>query len=110
MCFRDCIYPINYGCSVFVLILNIVLPGFGTMLQSFLGKKCSPCTFFVGLLQLLTVPLLLFGWVWAIWHGEMVRCVSSPEHAGKPAPETEFENHGVKQVADEEVADANEIA
>ena len=90
MCFRDCIYPVAPGCACYILLLNIVLPGTGTMLQSFCGKKCSPGTFFLGILQLLCVALI-FGWCWAIWHAEMVRCVSGPDHLGKPAPETEPE-------------------
>ena len=46
------------------------------------------------------MSLLLFGWCWAIWHAEMVRAVSSPDHEGRPAPETE--NEGSEMVVDNE--------
>ena len=91
MCFRDSIYPINEGCATFVLVLNVILPGVGTMVQSFCKKDCcwDFCTFLVGLLQLLSIVLLCFGWCWAVWHATMVRGVSSPDHFGRAAPETE---------------------
>ena len=102
MCLRDAIYPVPQGCACFMLILNIILPGSGTMLQSFFGGRKCPLTFFVGLLQLLSVALLLFGWCWAIWHAEMVRCVSSPDHLGRPAPETELEETEKAKDAEQE--------
>ena len=104
MCLRDAIYPVPQGCACFMLILNILLPGSGTMLQSFFGGRKCPLTFFVGILQLLSVALLLFGWCWAIWHAEMVRCVSSPDHLGRPAPATEMEE--TDKVKDNEQAAA----
>ena len=87
MCFQNQIYAVKGAQCVF--IMNILMPGFGTMLQSFLGKKCSPATFFLGVLQAFCT-LLIFGWCWAIWHGYMVKAVSHPEYEGKPAPESEL--------------------
>ena len=55
-----------YAC----FLLNCVLPGVGTMVSAGVGKgKCRCDTVLVGLGQLLTIPLLLFGWIWSINHG-----------------------------------------
>jgi hypothetical protein len=59
----------NWGYSCF--LLNIVIPGLGTFISSFLEKE-KPVRFDVMLLalaQLLTAPLLFAGWVWSINHG-----------------------------------------
>ncbi len=60
-----------------VLLCNIIIPGFGTMIQSYCdGRSCWNCgTFFVGVLQLILAPILV-GWIWSIWHGIRVYEVS----------------------------------
>ena len=58
-------------------LCNIIIPGFGTMIQSYCdGRSCWNCgTFFVGVLQLILAPILV-GWIWSIWHGIRVYEVS----------------------------------
>ena len=53
-----------------VAVLSVVLPGFGTMLAAIIGytRYFSKCQLFIGLLQLLTVPVII-GWLWSIWWG-----------------------------------------
>ena len=66
----------------YVLILNIVLPGSGTILA---GSKNSKREVFanniiVGLLQLVLTPFFLVGWAWSlilalqIYHNSKVYC------------------------------------
>lgn len=52
-----------------ILVLNIFFPGVGTMVASVMGRSCRCDTFLVGVLQLLTVPVFLVGWVWSVWWG-----------------------------------------
>ena len=68
MCCYEHIYPVSWPCIV--LILNIIFPGVGTMLQSYCFDRhfWKFGTFFVGILQLL-VSVFLIGWIWSIWHG-----------------------------------------
>ncbi|XP_043552784.1 protein SPEC3-like [Chiloscyllium plagiosum] len=76
--------------AVFCLILNIILPGTGTILSGFTLLCCSePATptgrktsdemmalvclnVWVGISQLFTVPFLLVGWLWSITWGVMM--------------------------------------
>ena len=53
-----------------VCILNIVLPGTGTMISSCVGYSISwsKTQLVVGLLQMLTA-IYLIGWIWSIWWG-----------------------------------------
>jgi hypothetical protein len=90
MCFHNHIYAVPEKCACFLLTLNVILPGTGTMLQSCLGKDgCRVGTFFVGLLQMMCTALI-FGWFWAVWHSMMVKAVSAPNFDGLPAPESEL--------------------
>ena len=76
MCFRSHIYPVSVPCLVF--ILNIFLPGTGTVVQSYCWK--GGCwnygTFLLACAQGLLVPYF-FGWIWAIWHGYEVYRIST---------------------------------
>uniref|UniRef100_H2ZG09 Protein SPEC3 n=1 Tax=Ciona savignyi TaxID=51511 RepID=H2ZG09_CIOSA len=69
-------------CAITCLVINCLLPGIGTIMASFSILCCAQssqkniggCTtfclnFWIGWLQLITVPLVLFGWVWAIVWG-----------------------------------------
>ena len=74
MCCYEHIYPVPNPCCL--LLINIFLPGIGTMLQSYyfnMGWNCG--TFFVGFLQLITAPIII-GWIWAVWHSCQVKAVS----------------------------------
>ena len=58
------------GMGLIVLILNILFPGFGTIIAAFLTpekEKMTP-TLIVGILQFILASLLI-GWLWAIWWG-----------------------------------------
>ena len=71
-CFMIEVYPVRNTYSCLILVLNIFLPGVGTMVQACqfkLGFKCS--TFAFGWFQLITAPVL-FGWVLAIYHAVLV--------------------------------------
>ncbi len=72
-CFSDEVYPVRKPYPCLILMWNIILPGFGTMIQACqfrLGFRCR--TFMLGWLQFLTFPLL-FGWIWAIYHAVLVQ-------------------------------------
>ena len=53
--------------ALICFILNIFLPGIGTMINSFFAKRCCE-GFAYGILQLLTTALIV-GWVWSIVYG-----------------------------------------
>ena len=56
--------PMNYV----VLILNLFLPGFGTILMSFYSKPVSKTHIAVGLLQFFTSSFFFLGLIWSwIW-------------------------------------------
>ncbi len=65
-----------------VLIINIFLPGLGTLLLACLGPSftCTTQTC-VGILQILTAPFII-GWIWSIYWG-ILACSKSYE----PQPE-----------------------
>lgn len=73
MCYCVCpgygsITPMG-GCAAFAcLLLNIFLPGVGTIVNGLCGRHCCMGIIW-GILQILTIPLLLFGWVWSICYG-----------------------------------------
>jgi hypothetical protein len=59
---------LSKGLALFILILNIVLPPFGTLLLAFIGPSFRPSQIIVAILQFLTMTFLI-GWIWAIWWG-----------------------------------------
>lgn len=49
-----------------ILLINIFLPGIGTIIVAFLGVS-TPCYFIlIGIFQLITAPFII-GWIMAIW-------------------------------------------
>eukprot|EP00300_Choanocystis_sp_HF-7_P017656 c19789_g1_i4.p1 GENE.c19789_g1_i4~~c19789_g1_i4.p1 ORF type:complete len:108 (-),score=16.20 c19789_g1_i4:389-679(-) len=54
--------------GIFILILNIVLPGVGSMIAGLLGGKKDMGCFWAGLLQLL-LAVFIIGWIWSIFWG-----------------------------------------
>lgn len=53
--------------AIVLLIINIFLPGWGTIIMAFLdGFKLK--TLIVGILQFFTC-FLIIGWIWSIWWG-----------------------------------------
>lgn len=67
----------GYICFLF----NIILPGTGTLLSSICGtqKGCRGDVALLGVVQLLTAPILLVGWIWSINHGVGIFEKSKPE-------------------------------
>ena len=63
----DIVYVDN-TMKIILFILNVFPPGWGTMINSFMGEEWHKITFFVGLAQFLTSPILI-GWIWSIWWG-----------------------------------------
>mmetsp|Transcript_9548 Transcript_9548/g.10559 ORF Transcript_9548/g.10559 Transcript_9548/m.10559 type:complete len:86 (+) Transcript_9548:42-299(+) len=53
-----------------ILILNIVLPGVGTMVAGCI-YKCHRKSIIIGLLQLLLFPFII-GWVWSVIWGVLI--------------------------------------
>ena len=55
----------------FIFFLNIVVPTSGTLLSAFMDKeKLVNCwAILVFLLQLILLPFVFLGWLWAICHG-----------------------------------------
>ena len=58
--------------GIVMLILNILFPGLGTLLCSFLGGNFVADQLLVALLQFLTVPIFLVGWIWSIYWGVLI--------------------------------------
>lgn len=47
------------------LILNVFLPGVGTIIVAFAAEQCNKSTVIVSIAQILLAPLLI-GWIWSI--------------------------------------------
>ena len=58
------------GMGLVILIINILFPGFGTILAAILTseKEKMTSTLIVGVLQVL-LTCVCIGWLWAIWWG-----------------------------------------
>ena len=65
------IVKVGVTASWFLLILNIILPGVGSMISSFCGSKFNSTALLYGVLQLLTAAILI-GWIWSIYHGCLI--------------------------------------
>jgi hypothetical protein len=58
--------------ALILLIINCILPGIGTLVLCCVAEKFSTTQLIVGLLQIVTVPLLFLGWIWSIWWGLLI--------------------------------------
>ena len=67
----DIVYVESEFVKILLLILNCILPGWGSMINSFMGDKFHKITFFVGLVQFLTC-ILIVGWIWSIYWGCLI--------------------------------------
>lgn len=56
---------------IICLILNIIFPGWGTILDSFLPGGLNVICLVIGLVQLFTCWLLI-GWIWSIIWGVLI--------------------------------------
>lgn len=59
---------LNPALAVILLIVNIFLPGVGTMILGCLNGGCNWTHIIVGLLQFITAGIII-GWIWSIWWG-----------------------------------------
>ncbi|XP_033632365.1 protein SPEC3-like [Asterias rubens] len=91
---RQAIPALHIAAAVPCLILNIFLPGIGTIVAGFsvfccgnpgqegAGKVGTCClNIFVGLLQLLTCWIFLIGWIWSIMWGIAFLGLSADYHS-----------------------------
>ena len=70
------VYPVPGSMGMLVFVLNIIFPGFGTMIQSYYHKDgCSVSTWLIGLMQSI-LAICIVGWIWSIYHGYHVWLVS----------------------------------
>ncbi len=58
--------PAPWGLILF--IVNIFVPGIGTILSSFFSEPINKTSLCYGVLQIVTFWLLI-GWLWSIYHG-----------------------------------------
>mmetsp|Transcript_12231 Transcript_12231/g.12045 ORF Transcript_12231/g.12045 Transcript_12231/m.12045 type:complete len:81 (+) Transcript_12231:69-311(+) len=56
---------------IILFIINIILPGWGTMISACCGSDLDVFTILVGLVQLFTAWLLI-GWLWSIYWGYLI--------------------------------------
>ncbi|XP_072180771.1 uncharacterized protein [Diadema setosum] len=93
---RAAIPAMHIGMAVLCLILNICIPGLGTIVAGFsvyccgnpgqsggekFGTMCL--NFWIGILQLATTLIFLIGWIWAIAWGAAFIAMSSDYHDTK---------------------------
>lgn len=57
--------------GILCLILNIIFPGIGTIINSVVGGDFLVKGLVVGLIQLFTA-FLIIGWIWSIWWGFLI--------------------------------------
>ena len=66
--------PWHYACA----LLNVFLPGVGTIIASLFAKPCSKSQAWIGLCQLL-MSTFIIGWIWSVIWGLMIISASSEE-------------------------------
>jgi hypothetical protein len=57
--------------GLILLIVNIFLPGVGTMISACVGSGCKWEQIIVGICQSFT-SFLIIGWIWSIWWGIVI--------------------------------------
>lgn len=76
--------------AVLIMLTNVILPGFGTLVTAGLThKRLRSATTYVGIAQICTVGLAGIGWVWAIAWGVLLykRSKSNPTASLPPYEE-----------------------
>jgi len=71
---KDSMPRVSKFVAVVCAILNLLLPGFGTTVAACAAEDAlvSKSQLVCALLQLLTAPYLLFGYVWSIYWSYMI--------------------------------------
>ncbi|OAO16235.1 hypothetical protein AV274_1303 [Blastocystis sp. ATCC 50177/Nand II] len=60
---------VNHMTAVILLIVNIVLPGIGTLIGGIINEGgCDCCMVVCGIVQSCLTACLV-GWIWSIWWG-----------------------------------------
>lgn len=82
---------VQYGCwgeqviAIIVFVINIIVPGVGTLLSGFLGSECQKETIYVAIGQALTTPIFGIGLIWAIiWSFQLFRSSRSASDEENP--------------------------
>lgn len=83
---------IDYLTSLVILVINIFMPGVGTIISAFLSDNRETLTILIGVAQLVT-SAVIFGWIWAIiWSVLLCTAVSHPgyvpvsDNSAQPPP------------------------
>ncbi|XP_064622890.1 uncharacterized protein LOC135485086 [Lineus longissimus] len=96
---RDCIPIMPKSAAIVCFLLNILVPGLGTFFSAFslmccgrtrpIGTDILSCFMnncWAGLLQLLSTPVLLVGWIWSIIWGLVFLELSAKPPDGEGSP------------------------
>ena len=68
-CPNEAIHPIDKTMALVCLLLNVLIcPGLGTMIHACMGPSAGMGILY-GILQFLTTPFFLLGWIWSIVYG-----------------------------------------
>lgn len=104
LCDGSEVFVVKPNWHIVCMVLNFVLPGFGTMLSAFgclrlsayKNKHFSGGTFCDGMMQFYLAPLI-FGWIWSILYGLAIyrrtkdfgELIAAAQQAptGQPAPQ-----------------------
>jgi hypothetical protein len=66
-------YIENKAVAVVIIVLNVLIPGLGTMISSCVSSgPLSKTQLTIGLLQLFTWHALLLGWIWSIYWAYLI--------------------------------------
>ena len=71
-CDESSINATTSGIALACLVLNVICPGLGTIINAVLGHKVCPGVLY-GILQFVLTPFFLIGWIWGIVYG--VKCL-----------------------------------
>ena len=77
---RDNLPSLNPALAVLLLVVNIFLPGVGTMILGCINGACNWQHIIVGVLQMITAGIIV-GWIWSIWWGILLVQRSSSNQA-----------------------------
>ena len=88
-CPDEAIHPIDHTMAIVCLLLNIFLPGVGTIVHACMGTNSGPGIIY-GILQILTTGFFI-GWIWSIIYGVKI--------VGKSGKSGCYEHHWSPQLA-----------
>ncbi len=79
-CPDEAIHPIEKNMAIVCLLLNIfICPGLGTIVHAVMGTNAGQGIIY-GILQFITTPLFLAGWIWGIVYGVKILNKSNSHH------------------------------